>query len=265
MNKIRSVSGREIEISPHYLEASTKDPAGADKYCKVCGRQGLRVLEVTIRTHVVAEYWKLLDGGFRFSSTPECSIFYYNNHNNIYFLKDEVKTRFGLKEAEDPKPLCYCIGVLEEDIRREIIEKGCCDSLKDIVNFTKAGTGRWCLTTNPSGKCCREYLGDVVDKYLRMKGLGPAEKELESIKGELEKSETPVMQLVLKVDGMTCESCSAAVASALEKAGGLEVRVSFEEGFAEVGVRSGSQPADLVSAIEEIGYGAKILKEERVK
>lgn len=85
---------------------------------------------------------------------------------------------FGPKEKEGLRPICYYLGVLEEHIRYEVLKKGCCDSLEDIVEFTKAGTGKWWLTTNPSGKCCRDYLPGVVGRYLSMKVACQARQKL---------------------------------------------------------------------------------------
>jgi uncharacterized protein with PIN domain len=85
----RSVTGRSIASIPG---------ARSDlRRCPVCGEQGVRVLKVTVATHIPERFWSLLSEGFYFCKNPSCEMFYFNNMSKTYFLKDEVKTRFGLK------------------------------------------------------------------------------------------------------------------------------------------------------------------------
>lgn len=255
--------GSKLEISPKYLEVAKKSLEEVNKLCKVCGEPGLRVLPVTMATHIGAEYWRYLYDGFRFSPTPECPVIYYNNRTDTYFLKDEVKTRFGLKEKEPPRPLCYCLQVTEEQIADEILNKKCCFSLKDIVAYSKAGTGKWCLTTNPSGKCCRDYLGPVVDRYLEMAGAKAVQRELKMVKQHLT-GEEPLKRVVLSVKGMACESCATSVSSILEKMGGMNVKVSMEKGRAELKAPTSIPDDELVAAVEDLGYNASVEEVERL-
>lgn len=61
----------------------------------------------------------------------------------------------------------------------------------------------------------------------------------------------------LKVEGMNCEHCKAAVESALREVLGVEgVQVSLDEGFAVV--RGKANPEELVEAVKEAGYEAKV-------
>lgn len=262
--QVRSVTGQIFPIAKEYQAIVGENARDANKYCKVCGNLGTRVLQVTVATHTEPGHWNLLSEGFWFSHTPDCPIIYFNNRTGIYFAKDEVKTRFGLKETEDPRPICYCLAILEEHIRYEILRKGCCDSLNDIVGYTKAGTGKWCLTTNPSGKCCREYLKGIVDKYLSMKDAKPVHSQLQAVKTTLEGEERPTRKLAMSVYGMTCKSCAIAVSTSLEKVGGKNVKVSFKDGTAELTTSGDVQTEDAVRAVTDLGYDAKVLKSERL-
>ncbi len=61
----------------------------------------------------------------------------------------------------------------------------------------------------------------------------------------------------LKVDGMSCEHCKAAVEKAIQDVLGVEgVEVSLDEGF--VVVRGAADADDLVEAVKEAGYEAKV-------
>lgn len=259
--KITSVTGKTIDVVEEYLRVVKDTDREAAKICPACGIKGVRVLPVTIATHVDPKYWDLIkEGIFYFSMTPECPMTYYNNVKRIYFLKDEIKTRFGPKENEPPRPICYCLQVTEERIAEEIMKKRCCDSLEDIVAYTKAGTGKWCLTTNPSGKCCREYLDDVVDKYLKI----TTEEDVKLLLREVRtRTSEPLRRVELEVRGMTCESCALAVKNIIENVGGRDVSVSLKTGKAEAIIPISVNVQYLVSAINESGYEALVRRVER--
>ena len=262
MERIKSVEGREIPVHENFLKTAEQNPTAAEKLCPACGRQGVRVLPVTIATHVDAKYWNLISDGYYFSLTPECPVTYYNNSKRIYFLKDEIKTRFGIKETEPPRPICYCLQVTEEMIADEILNKRCCYSLQDIEAYTKAGTGKWCLTTNPSGKCCREYLGEVVEKYLRMAGDEAVRKAILNVKESLKE---PLKRVELEVKGMTCESCTVAVKAIIENLGGREVSVSLREGKATALIPIHIKPEEVSASVSDSGYVAYVKKVEHLQ
>ncbi len=73
------------------------------------------------------------------------------------FRKADVKVRVGLKEREDPIPLCYCFGYDREDVRRDIEAHGKSEVPDRIKAEVQAGFCA-CEVKNPSGNCC---LGDV--------------------------------------------------------------------------------------------------------
>lgn len=74
------------------------------------------------------------------------------------FRKPDLKVRVGLKETEDPVPLCYCFDYYRADVRKEVEEKGASDMLERIKAEVKAGYCA-CEVKNPSGSCC---LGDIA-------------------------------------------------------------------------------------------------------
>jgi len=257
---IKSVSGIPINLNEEYVKLVKRGDREAEKVCPSCGIKGVRVLPVTIATHVDVKYWDLIKNDvFYFSFTPECPIMYYNNSKGIYFIKDEVKTRFGLKEKEPPRPICYCLQVTEEQIADEILNKRCCDSLEDIEAYTKIGTGKWCLTTNPSGKCCREYLGNIVEKYLNMVRGENVKKLLQEVKTKITE---PLRRVELEIRGMTCESCTVAVKTIIENLGGRNVSISLKEGKAEALIPLSLNIQDLIMTINDSGYEAHIRKVE---
>jgi hypothetical protein len=100
----------------------------------------------------------------------ECPVVYFHGALEIIITEAEVHTRIGYKTRQAPLPVCYCIGVLEETIREEILVRGCCDSVEDIKRYTGARTGKLCHVTNPSGKCCGSLVRRVVEGALAERG-----------------------------------------------------------------------------------------------
>ncbi len=249
---LRSVTGRSIQS----ISRAEPDP----RRCPACGEQGVRVLKVTVATHVPERFWPLLSEGFYFCRNPSCEMFYFNNGSKTYFMKDEVKTRFGLKERDPPRPICYCLQVTEEMIEEEILKKGCCDSLEDIIAFTRAGTGKWCLTTNPSGKCCKEYLEEVVNRYLELAKGTSAERAVLSVAAQLR---SPMLKVYVNVEGMTCEGCEQAVRAAIEALGGSPLSVSYREGKAVALIPAEVTVDELLAALDSMGYRARIKRVDR--
>jgi hypothetical protein len=61
----------------------------------------------------------------RFCRTPSCEVVYYGENGHVVAKRD-VPVRVGLKEREDPIPLCYCFGFSRADVRDEIASGGQC-------------------------------------------------------------------------------------------------------------------------------------------
>jgi NAD(P)H-nitrite reductase large subunit len=74
------------------------------------------------------------------------------------FRRNDLSVRVGLKEKQDPIPVCYCFGFTRQDIASEIRENGKPTIPDKIKAEVKAGRCA-CEVKNPSGKCC---LGNVT-------------------------------------------------------------------------------------------------------
>lgn len=64
-------------------------------------------------------------------------------------------------------------------------------------------------------------------------------------------------KVILKVKGMSCVCCTANVRKVIEKEGGREVKVSFEEGKAEFSVEGGNLQ-NILRSLEMLGYPADV-------
>lgn len=155
-------------MSEHHL--ASPDSAKAHSRCRVCGEVGKPVKRKTIE-HLLKEssLTRLADRPYLFCATPTCSVVYFSNKADSYFHKADVKVRVGLKETEDPVPVCYCFNITERMIRGEIEATGRTTIPDYIRAQVKAGRCA-CEIKNPSGRCCLGVVTDVVRRGLRAMG-----------------------------------------------------------------------------------------------
>lgn len=92
----------------------------------------------------------------RYCATRTCRVLYFAE-DGIIATKDQARVRVGVKETEDPIPLCYCFGITRSDIVAEVQRTGDSEAPSRIQAEVRAGNCA-CIRKNPSGSCC---LGDV--------------------------------------------------------------------------------------------------------
>lgn len=152
-------------------------PAGANLHisaskrsvCPVCGMKGKSVATLTVKSLVRDHTRVSPSGSYWFCRTPGCDVVYFSE--NLLFRKPDVKVRVGLKETEDPIPLCYCFDYSRADIRREVEGKGSTDIPGRIKAEVKAGYCA-CEVKNPTGGCC---LGEVTRAVREARALAGGE------------------------------------------------------------------------------------------
>lgn len=138
-------------------ESACHAPTSTGSACPACGAIGRVVADETLRALLKqAAATSLLAVERRFCRTPSCDVLYYGADGRVVG-KGEARIRVGLKEMEDPVPLCYCFSLTRADVRREVAETGKCGIPARIAAEVRAGRCG-CEVKNPSGACC---LGDV--------------------------------------------------------------------------------------------------------
>ncbi len=65
-------------------------------------------------------------------------------------------------------------------------------------------------------------------------------------------------QVELEIGGMTCASCAARIEKKLNKIAGVQATVNYATERARVTFPAGGDPADLIGAVEAVGYKAKL-------
>lgn len=126
--------------------------------CPSCHHPGKPVARSTVEALVTPEFRHGLNGvAYAFCETQTCPVVYYSD-DGARVPKQQLRVRVGIKETDDPIPVCYCFGVTERMIREEIEQTGRSTASARIRAEVRAGNCR-CEVENPSGRCC---LGEVV-------------------------------------------------------------------------------------------------------
>ena len=143
-------------------------PADDGRQSHVCSRCGGAGRPVTRQTVLLMLKPELLgsagEGGYLFCAAPECRVVYFNDTGRI-FTTEDLRVRVGLKEREDPIPLCYCFGFDESHLREEIERDGQ-TTIPQRVSALIKGRLCACEARNPSGMCCLGELNKVAGRLL---------------------------------------------------------------------------------------------------
>ncbi len=135
--------------------------------CPKCGQTGRSVTHETMRHLLKPELLDRMDErNYRFCSTPDCRVVYFAEGVSSIFTTEDLQVRVGLKEREDPIPICYCFGHTVASARDEIARTGRSTVVASITAEIKAGRCA-CETTNPSGSCCLGDVSNVVKELLK--------------------------------------------------------------------------------------------------
>lgn len=127
-------------------------------FCLSCHQWGKPVAHVTVEALIKPEFRDTVNGrAYAFCETPTCPVVYYTA-DGCHVLKPQLRVRVGLKETDDPIPVCYCFNVTEGMIHEEVVRTGRSTASTRIRAEVKAGNCR-CEVENPSGRCC---LGEVI-------------------------------------------------------------------------------------------------------
>ncbi len=145
--------------------------------CPRCGAIGRVVAEETIEAILKASLaTSLLAVERRFCRTASCDALYYGADGR-FIEKAAARVRVGVKESEDPIPLCYCFDFNRADVRREVAQTGECTISARIAAEVRAGRCT-CEVKNPSGGCClgevNRAVRDAKEAPVRPRDLAPS-------------------------------------------------------------------------------------------
>lgn len=137
--------------------------------CRECGEEGKSVKEVTLKSLVKKSKIETIKElqKFFFCESPSCEVVYFNNDENVYLFKEDVKVRVGIKERKDPISVCYCFGWTREKILTQIEERGKSTAFEEISAKRRLGECA-CEIKNPSGRCCLKEVKRFVEEGLKI-------------------------------------------------------------------------------------------------
>ena len=151
------------------LPAVTSDEVSASDVrqgCASCGGESSTVTRKTVLLMLKHQCIdRMGDSEYRFCASPECRVVYFAEEGGEIFTTDDLRVRVGLKEKEDPVPLCYCFGFDEADAREEIMATGHCSIPQRVSALIRRGMCG-CVERNPSGKCCLGEVNRAVKKLM---------------------------------------------------------------------------------------------------
>lgn len=154
------------EASPFDGETAPAPLDDAGRGCARCGAASRLVTRSTVLLMLRPELLdRAVEGEYRFCTDPDCRVVYFTEGGGPCFTTDDLSVRVGLKERDDPVPLCYCFGFDEHDAREEIALTGQCSIPQRISALIKQGMCA-CLERNPSGACCLGEVNRAVKRLL---------------------------------------------------------------------------------------------------
>ncbi len=83
----------------------------------------MKVKNATVK-HMVVDYLlsEVGDADYYLCTNEKCGIAYYGSNSDLQIKKEQVKVPIWFKEDANPKYICYCNQVTEEDIINAIIK-----------------------------------------------------------------------------------------------------------------------------------------------
>ena len=145
---------------------------GSPPTCPMNGQTTKPVGRKTVESLIKSEIRSALTPQpYYFCDAPDCDTVYVSALGDHVLTKDMLTVRVGIKETEDPIPLCYCFGYDRKAVREDIRLKGDTDIQKIITQRVKAGECR-CEETNPSGGCCLGSVAKAITHARAMKDQG---------------------------------------------------------------------------------------------
>lgn len=135
--------------------------------CPICKHQGILVKNFTVKHIVLDEYLSQVGTNDYFLCTnPECDVGYYQGEKVFY--KQQLKVPIWLKKDANPKYVCYCGKVTEEDIIDAVLKKGA-KTLSEACKITGAMKDCKCEINNPTGNCCADVVKEAFEKAIKIK------------------------------------------------------------------------------------------------
>jgi bacterioferritin-associated ferredoxin len=137
--------------------------------CPVCNKNTKEVKAITVKHFVLNSLIDtIIEDNYRICLNEDCDVVYFDLERNIIFKKQDIKIPIWYKKDANPKYICYCNQVTEQQIIDAVLNDGAKD-IKDIIRLTGAMKNSKCETNNPFSKCCSPFIQKIINKALNSK------------------------------------------------------------------------------------------------
>ena len=147
-------TSQPVAATCHSDERASASGLDEATLCPVSQTIGQRVNLITLKALLTGKALPRLEGkAHRFCPDPNCEVVYFSIEADSIFRKEDLRVRIGLKESEDPVPLCYCFDVTLADLRSDFSKASGKAIPARIADEVEAGHCA-CEVRNPQGTCC---------------------------------------------------------------------------------------------------------------
>ncbi|MBU5436547.1 (2Fe-2S)-binding protein [Tissierella sp. MSJ-40] len=139
-----------------------------EEKCPICHQISEKVKSITVK-HLVSDNFLgeiVNEETYYLCMNENCDVVYYNLNNESILDKKKVKVPIWFKGDANPKYICYCNKVTEEQIINAVINQGA-KNINDINKLTGAMKNGKCMLNNPLGKCCGPIVLQTIKRALQ--------------------------------------------------------------------------------------------------
>ena len=135
--------------------------------CPSCHLKGQKVKNTTVKHLVFEDLAKKIDDeeNYYLCMNKDCEAVYYSSDGKNIFYQQEVKVPVWFKKEANPKYICYCNEVTDQQII-DLVLHGDAKDMKDIIKLTGAMKNAQCEIKNPAGKCCGPIILKTIQEAL---------------------------------------------------------------------------------------------------
>lgn len=161
---MRCCSSNKDPVNIEQETVTTSEPTDdSSQACRMCANGSRKVPRRTLFLMLKPECFESVsDAQYAFCLNEDCHVVYFAIGRKSVFTIDDLRIRVGLKERQDPVPLCYCFGFVEADICNEFAKSGRITAQERITALIREGLCA-CAERNPAGVCCLPE----VNKFIR--------------------------------------------------------------------------------------------------
>ena len=137
--------------------------------CPKCKSKCVEVKDITVKHLVDDKFSNEVKGHTYFiCMNEECNTVYFSSDLKVSYSKQQIKVPIWFKKDANPKYICYCNQVTEQQIISAVLNDGAKD-MKDIIRLTGAMKNGKCEVNNPLGKCCGPIIQATINKALKLR------------------------------------------------------------------------------------------------